>query len=331
LKLLVVRRDNIGDLVLTTPVLRALRSRFPAARIDAFVNSYNAPVLAAHPDVDTVHAYTKAKHLEAGAAGNWIERVRQVLALRAQRYDHVIVATPGYQPRQVRFARWLAPAHIAAFVPPGARVAGVDLAVAYDGPGERHHVEDTFRILAPLGIEGAPPAPRLARTAQTRRAGVPPMVAIHVSARKPSSRWPEDRFPTLLRALHEEFGARFRLLWSPGAEDDPRHPGDDGKARRIAEACAALPLEKVVTRELPALIDALARCQAIVCSDGGAMHLAAALGMPVTCFFGDSNAGYWRPWGVPFRVLQPASRDVRDVSVAQARAAFRALWSSGPP
>ncbi|MGH9576685.1 MAG: glycosyltransferase family 9 protein, partial [Terriglobales bacterium] len=129
MKLLVVRRDNIGDLVLTTPILRALRSRFPAARIEAFVNSYNAPVLSGHPDVDRVHAYTKAKHLEAGAAANWVGRLRQVLALRAARFDHVIVATPGYQPRQVRFARWLAPAHIAAFVPPGARVPGVDLAV----------------------------------------------------------------------------------------------------------------------------------------------------------------------------------------------------------
>ena len=42
MKILVVRRDNIGDLVLTTPVFRALRARHPGARIEALVNSYNA-------------------------------------------------------------------------------------------------------------------------------------------------------------------------------------------------------------------------------------------------------------------------------------------------
>ena len=54
MKILVLRRDNIGDLVLTTPVLAALRQRFPHARIEALVNSYSAPVLEGHPDIDRV-------------------------------------------------------------------------------------------------------------------------------------------------------------------------------------------------------------------------------------------------------------------------------------
>jgi heptosyltransferase III len=45
----------------------------------------------------------------------------------------------------------------------------------------------------------------------------------------------------------------------------------------------------------------------------------------VVALFGDSDATLWRPWGVPQRVLQAASRDVVDVSVADVRAAFTAL------
>ena len=62
-RILLIRRDNIGDLVCTTPVFRALRERWPRAHIGVLVNSYNAPVLENNPDVDAVYAYTKAKQL----------------------------------------------------------------------------------------------------------------------------------------------------------------------------------------------------------------------------------------------------------------------------
>ena len=55
------------------------------------------------------------------------------------------------------------------------------------------------------------------------------------------------------------------------------------------------------------------------------MHIAAALGKPILCFFGDSDAARWHPWGVPYRLLQPESRDVTDISVAAALQAFREL------
>ena len=61
-KILVIRRDNIGDLVCTTPLIVALRQRFPQAWLGAWVNSYNAPVLDGNPDLDQVFVYTKGKH-----------------------------------------------------------------------------------------------------------------------------------------------------------------------------------------------------------------------------------------------------------------------------
>jgi ADP-heptose:LPS heptosyltransferase len=115
------------------------------------------------------------------------------------------------------------------------------------------------------------------------------------------------------------------LLWSPGASNDPRHPGDDEKAHEILSKTAAAGTVAYPTRRLEELIGALAASDAVVCSDGGAMHLAAALGKPIACFFGDSPVERWRPWGVPHRVLRAPSGNVRDVSVDDAAAAFRAL------
>ena len=56
-KILVIRRDNIGDLVCTTPLFQALRKRFPDAYLCALVNSYNLAVLENNPDVDRVYAF----------------------------------------------------------------------------------------------------------------------------------------------------------------------------------------------------------------------------------------------------------------------------------
>ena len=58
------------------------------------------------------------------------------------------------------------------------------------------------------------------------------------------------------------------------------------------------------------------------------MHVAAALGRPIVCFFGKSDAARWRPWGVPHRLLQPASLDVADIGVEDALSACAALGES---
>jgi ADP-heptose:LPS heptosyltransferase len=326
-RFLVVRRDNIGDLVLTTPVFAALKAHFPGARVEALANTYNAPILEGHPDLDDVHAYTKDKHLEPGESrlANWKARLALYLRLRGARFDTVIVASPGWRPRDVKLARGLAPGRVVAFTRPGESPKGVDLAVPYEGPGTRHHVEDVYRILAPLGIEGPPPPPRLGFAAPVREPGSAPVVAFQVSARKASQRWPEARFAEAMRAIHAQTGAVARLFWSPGSGNDPRHPGDDDMAARLVASVAGVPVKAVRTTTLPELAKGLAACDAFVGADGGAMHVAAALGKPVVSLFGDSDATLWRPWGVPHRLLQPASRDVADVSVEAVREAFSDL------
>lgn len=324
MKILVVRRDNIGDLVLTTPVFRALRARFPAARIEALVNSYNAPVLEKHPDVDTVYAYIKSKHREGGATlGGWFERLRQIMGLRESRYDLALVPRPGFHPREIRLARWTAPRQLAAFVAAGRVERGVDLPMeSRQWDGTHHHLEDTYRLLETIGIDGPPPAPRLGFPSPERAAGAPLVIAVHASARRLSNRWPPERFAPLMRSLHARLGATFRLFWSPGGEHDARHPGDDGCAQRILSDARDVPVQPRRTTELRELIVGLAACDALICSDGGAMHIAAALGKPIVCFFGGSEAYHWHPWGVPHRLLQPPSRNAADVGVDEAVRAF---------
>lgn len=317
MKILVIRRDNIGDLLCTTPLLAALRRAWPEAWIGVLANRYNAPILAGNPDIDAFFAYRKAKHRAAGESRLAVWRATAALLwrLRRMKLDLALCASPGAR----RFARLL----------------GARRIVEVDRSGAGHEVDITFRLLPPLGIESTPGALVLRPDASTaahlaRRlelpAGPERRIALHLSARKPRQRWPAERFAELARRLLAAGLAEHILLfWAPGAENDPLHPGDDGKAVRVLDALAGLPVTPVPTHELGDLVAGLSLADAVVCADGGAMHVAAALGKPLVCFFGNSSAARWHPWGVPYELLQKPSMDVTDISVDEAAAALQRL------
>lgn len=346
MNILVIRRDNIGDLICTTPLIHALREKYPDAHIAALVNSYNAPVIRNNPDVDEVFVYTKAKHREAGETvlGVYLKRLKMFWQMRKRGIDLAILAGCSFLPRPLGLARWAGAKQILGFVEPGKKgVEHINLPITYDHPKGLHEVEDVCRLLAPLGITGTPPAlvlhPRLELVAQLRQrllpddnsadpSANPPVVALHISARKVKQRWPVERFADLAHRLHARYGCRFMLFWSPGAADNPHHPGDDEKAAALQAACAGLPLIPCPTSELDELVAGLSLMDQVICADGGAMHVAAGLGKPIVCLFGNSDAARWYPWGVPHELLQTESRDVNDIGVEAVEAAFVRLKDS---
>ena len=312
-----VRRDNIGDLVCTTPLFAALRRTHPRAWIGALVNSYNAAVLDHNPDLDEVLVYTKLKHLEPGqsALGALARRTRDLWRLRRRGLDCVVLANPHEAPRTRALARALAPRRIVSLSEEKLRqVSGA------------HQVERVFALAAELGIEGpipplkVVPNPLLVEKARStfRRSR---NIAIQISARRPAQQWPAERFIELARRL-DALGMGTLLLWAPGPAHHASHPGDDEKAAAIA---ATKSIVAYRTARLAELIGALAACDAVVTSDGGAMHLAAALQKPIVCFFGDVDPAQWRPWGVPHRVLRAGSRRASDIGVDETLAALREL------
>lgn len=337
MNILVIRRDNIGDLVCTTPLFEALRQQFPQAYIAALVNSYNEPVIQDNPYLDDVFSYTKGKH----AAGEpvWrahLRRLRLFWQLRRQHFDYAILANSGFMPRLLRLARQLSPKHVIGFVPETAAPSLIDHPVRLDSSGTLHETEDLFRLLAPLGISGNIPRQTVMpdeATAQRIRAVLPtalvagagPLIALQISSRKEKQRWPVECYAEFARRLHAQQPARFLVFWSPGDENNPFHPGDDGKARRLLDLLDGLPVAPVRTEHLSELIAGLSLCDIGVMSDGGAMHVAAGLGKPLLCFFGNSSAARWHPWSVDYELLQPLSRTVSDIAVDEALTAFMRL------
>ncbi|BCL76903.1 glycosyl transferase family 9 [Jeongeupia sp. HS-3] len=339
MKVLLIRRDNIGDLICTTPLLIALRERYPDAQLDLYVNSYNAPVIKGHYLVNTVYVYTKLKHrdLDTSAFAALMSRFKVLWRMRCQRYDLVILAGQAGVIRMLATARRLGAGRIIGFTGPYAMSARPSETFIARPEATEHEVLSNFRLLAPLGITGSPPQATIALDpalcAGIRQkletsdgfSRVRGLTAIHISARKPSQRWPVESWVALINVLAAQ-GEGLLLFWSPGVADDAHHPGDDAKAAEIIAALPAdVPLFACPTRQLDELIAGLSLARRVVCSDGGAMHVAAALGKPIVCFFGQSDPRVWHPWGVAHCVLQAPSCDVADVPVDEALAALASL------
>jgi lipopolysaccharide heptosyltransferase II len=299
LRILLIRLREIGDVVFTTPALRAIRDRFPDAHISYLVEPHAAPVVARNPHVDDVIVTMRRRGFASDLA--------LARRLRAARYDLVVDFHGG--PRASILA-WLsgAPTRV------GYNVAGRGWMYTIRVPRPRqirprHAVENQWDLLIPLGI-GAPDPTRFpvemavdesARAIVAERlalAGVEvrhQLIVIHVSAGNPFRRWPLAAFSTLMTMLALRDPDR-RIVVTAG-------PADGGAAERAIEQARALldPAEsaRIVVcgdfslDELRALMD---RAVLYIGGDSGPLHIAATSGVPIVGLYGPTLPVRSSPW-----------------------------------
>lgn len=324
-KIIFIRRDNIGDLICTTPAIHAVREKYPDAKIGILVNTYNADAVRNNPDINEIYVYEKAKHVpDKNKLSVWWDNSKVLLKIRKERYD-IAIGCGSYSTRLARYTYMTGATMRIGYLPKNANKSKF-YNMPISDPGEiLHEVERTFYLLSPLGINGVPPKMRgfpAGKEIQKIRdflnsAGIKngkPLIAFHISSRRHENRWPVDKFMELARLIISHYDANILLLWSPGSEKNPYHPGDDEKAEDIINSIKT-GIIACKTTQLMELIAALSLADIVVCCDGGAMHIAAALGKPIVTIWGSTNPAIWRPWGVKHIILQGERKQAENISV----------------
>ncbi|MDZ7372656.1 MAG: glycosyltransferase family 9 protein [candidate division KSB1 bacterium] len=291
-RIVVSRLRFLGDVVLTTPLLRILKAKDRDVRIGYLVEEPYAPVLLHHPHVDVVWALKRRAGSLRREVGQVIQLRREVRAFRPD----VSLDLLGMPRSALLLYLCGSPARIGG--PYRVRRHLYTHVVQHAEPqisAVHYHLEN----LRPLGIQG-PFAAEDLRTfvrvlpeevAYVRRSfsldrDRRPLIGLHPGATWPAKRWFPERFGALASALHSQLGARVVLTTGPGEEE---------LVRRVVEAAngSAQALPVLGLRHLAALLSQL---DAYVANDCGPMHLAVAVGTPTIGLFGPSEPRIWFPY-----------------------------------
>lgn len=307
MKILVVKRDKVGDLLLATPMLRVLRAAMPDARIDLLASDYNAWVVEGSRDIDRTWIYRRAREgrrVSLAAAGS---QAALWLRLRAEAYDVAIAANGESSPRALRRALWAGAKRTIAY----ADAPQKGLADRLAAPRGGHERDRMLALLAPLGIaipETAPwPAYSPSRRAldeasawlEGRSLAPSRFAVIGLGARRAKKQPAADQVLRWSTALHERHGLATVFMWTPGGADNALYPGDDEAAQAVLDARHPHIHPFRGPLVLGAALAWLARTS--IFPDSGLMHLAAASPGGVLGLFAETDVSphpaQWGPLG----------------------------------
>lgn len=300
MKILVIRFGSLGDVVLTTALLRSLKQRYPRSQVHFMLKARFAGVLGGHPCVDEVLA------LEKGGLRALLGRVR------AEKYDLVFDLHGTARSRLLALAS-------------GARVFRASRQLW------ARRLEVWFKRLPPVPprhvaaryLETLPPLPAAGFSAEDLMPSLAVekshlrwgddflksrgfsrgevLVAMAPGAAWKTKRWPARHFAAAASALSQKMrrNPRFLLIGDPG---------EAAACREVAAAMGASGKKAILAAgetSLDQLKALLSRCRLLLCNDSGPMHLAAGLGLPVVALFGPTveNFGF-RPLGPRDVLLQ---------------------------
>ena len=321
-RILLVKRDKIGDLLLATPVLAQLRAALPSARIDVLANDYNAWVVTDHPAIDRLWVYRRSRHAGRLRAGAVAGQVAQWFALAASRYDVAIVLNGEESPRGIQRALAVHARETVAYVKPESRLPG-RLSVPLLSPTSGHELERMLALCAsPLGLATTtrpdyphytpPGESRDAARAWLRGQGLEPRgyVVIGLGSRYPETQPSPPQISRWARLIKRHWHCETLLQYTPGGNEGVAYPGSE----ELAATTLALDRAHVrlMPTTLPLVIALLYDARTSILPDGGLMHFAAASpGGVLGLFAGDSTgsyAGRWGPRGPRADVVESPSR-----------------------
>lgn len=285
MKLLLIQLKRAGDVLVTTPVIEALKQRFPDAQIDFLTEKAFAPLLKHHPLLTHVQIYDKTRKIET------------ILRIRGKRYDAVIDFQSS--PRSALLVLFS-----------GAKIrAGYQVTFwgfVYNQriarpSGSQSVTEGKFSLLEFLyGPLGPRPERKIVLAEEEKKWAEQAMsvgsarrvVGLIPPHRHESRRWPDASFAQLARELLAA-GHAVWLFWGPGEED---------LVKSVAQrAPGSVLIPNASFRQMAAL---LARCSLVITNDSGPMHLATAVGTPTITIYGPTDPANWNPGGPKHKVLQ---------------------------
>ena len=302
-RILVARTDRIGDVVLTTPALKALRENCPNSYIAVMVSPSAREIVEGNPYIDEVIVYSKDK-ANRGIAGFW----RFAAKLKKKRFDLAIIL---HTKKRINLITYFA--DIPRRIGYKDKNFGFLLSDKIEDTrplGLKHEVDYCLDVLRNIGLEvkgrrlyvplkkeALEWADKILR--ENDIASGDKIALIHPGASCVSKRWMKEKFVVLANRLVEDYALKL-VITASGVEDI-------ACAGAIAKELRYPALNLAGKTSVAQLAGLLKRAAIFISNDSGPVHIASALGTPVVSIFGRNQAGLspvrWGPIGARDKYL----------------------------
>lgn len=291
---LIIKLRYIGDVLLATPTVRAIKTALPDVRVTMMLNRGTEDVLSGNPDIDEIVVLDK---------GSLAAQSQLIAGLRRRRFDTVIDLTDG---DRSAFLSWISGAPVRIGFNDEHRWRGrYYTQVVQPLPGVQHRIDRDLEALKPMSIQAGSKEPQLWLTPEEVNSadqlldqlGVQrsqPIVVLQPGARYWFKAWPPDRFAELADRLMSQYGCQVLL----GGSDQ-----DIDLAQQIRQVAKSKPIIMAGRTTIKQFAAIAKKSALFVGSDSGAMHIAAAVGTPMVALFGPSNPDEWGPRGGAVEVI----------------------------
>jgi ADP-heptose:LPS heptosyltransferase len=294
-KILIIRLDNLGDVVMVRPALQALWRKFPGAQIDLALSAENVVLFDDAKEVRNIlpvtgHWFSPTSDFYQ----KWKTFFKVLWQIRKVRYDLAIDFRGDL--RHI-LLMWLAgiPRRFGYGITGGGFMLTHEGRYAYD----KHQVDLNMALLEPLGVHEIPKSEPFTYSGERKRrfwnlygddlkqAGNLPRIVLHAGASYPSKRWFPERYEELVTRILEANLGQVVLM---GTElEKTLWPGPKISGGKLVDLRG-----KTRISDLPILFDA---SQLFVGNDSGPAHIAAAQGLStVVLFSGTNDYRLWHPW-----------------------------------
>jgi ADP-heptose:LPS heptosyltransferase len=328
--ILIIDFGQLGDVVMSLPALRAIRERFPHARITVIVGRPGAEIIDMSGDADATIEVDRVELRDGFKPLSVLRIFKVVKDVRQRKFDFVIdlhsfseTNLLGFfsgAPKRLFSRR---PGRSLDFLGNFAPKPPVD-----KNDPDQHLIDRYLDVLVPLGIKDQPRVPRLVTRAEDVRAvdarlrkakaeAGAPLVGLFPGAGHPGRCWPLEQFAQLADFLIRNDGVRPIIFVGP----EERH--------LVQRMRALFPVACVILEKLsiPQLAAAQARLAVFVSNDTGPVHIAAAVGTPIVVLIDLPRPHAYVPTATSQRLI--FSESVTAIDVEQVYAATRELLSAG--
>ncbi len=331
MKIIILKRDKLGDLLLTTPMLQLLKQYFPSSTLSVVAPQSSAWILKDATFIDKLYSYPQPKSFNIKGILSFVKQFYIFLKIRSEHYDIAIAAGGEFSHRAVKRMLWMKAKKTISYVPKNKIIKGISDPI-FELNHKKNIIHESLRI-----AELLKPIIHLKKKIKLPQPYFQPQedwlkkaesfltlhqlqkkkfVIFGLGARREKKQASKDQIIATANYIYKKYQIKTILVWTPGSKKNKEYPGDDEVAVEILNGAPKYIIPLRAPLDLTIGMIWLARKS--IFPDSGLMHFAASSPGGVIGLFAETNVSphpsQWGPLGHNSTYIE-AKKNIKDLGI----------------